>query len=300
MGTGHLSNINLGGWLFLNLMGFDCLYPQILGWPKSSFRFSWNILWKNLNELLGQPNNPYAKEICFRVTKPSPLSVVISIWKKNKIIRGNRKWLWAQCRDLIGLGTEPCKGHSRQREQHVQRLRGRNEHGVCGDSKGASVAAAEGARGGSLLHDAEQTGKDLIGTVRILNSKRGRECFWINQIGNANLFLCKICSSLAPVTSNLGNLHSLGVLSRPGLPLCLSSALRDTSPRESWSLHTPRAETLSALCLDCLVRMFYSEQLWEVEPGLLWSKGQGCLQSSIIETAPSRVQSCSRVAYSPL
>ena len=116
MGTGHLSSINLGGWLFLNLMGFDCLYPQILGWPKSSFKFSWNILWKNLNELVGQPSNPYAKEICFRVTKPSPLSVVISIWKKNKIIWGNRKWLWAQCRDLIGLGTEPCKGHSRQRD----------------------------------------------------------------------------------------------------------------------------------------------------------------------------------------
>ena len=73
----------------------------------------------------------------------------------------------------------------------------------------------------------------LVGTVRVLNSKRGRECFGINQIGNANLLLCKICSSLAPVTSNLGNLHSLGVLSRPGLPPCLSSALRDTSPRES-------------------------------------------------------------------
>ena len=48
--------------------------------------------------------------------------------------------------------------------------------------------------------------------MRALNSKRGRECFRINQIGNANLFLGKICSSLAPVTSNLGSLHSLGVL----------------------------------------------------------------------------------------
>ena len=108
----------------------------------------------------------------------------------------------------------------------------------------------------------------LVGTVRVLNSKRGRECFGINQIGNANLLLCKICSSLAPVTSNLGNLHSLGVLSRPGLPPCLSSALRDTSPRESWSLHTPWAEALSALCLDCLVRVFYSEHPWEAEAGL--------------------------------
>ena len=31
-------------------------YTQILGWPKSSPRFSCNILWKNPNELSGQPN----------------------------------------------------------------------------------------------------------------------------------------------------------------------------------------------------------------------------------------------------
>ena len=30
--------------------------PQVLGWPKSSFRFFCNILWKNQNELFGQPN----------------------------------------------------------------------------------------------------------------------------------------------------------------------------------------------------------------------------------------------------
>ena len=29
---------------------------KLLGWPKSSFRFSCNIIWKNMNELLGQPN----------------------------------------------------------------------------------------------------------------------------------------------------------------------------------------------------------------------------------------------------
>ena len=29
---------------------------QVLGRPKSSFRFSCKMLWKNLNELLGQPN----------------------------------------------------------------------------------------------------------------------------------------------------------------------------------------------------------------------------------------------------
>ena len=29
----------------------------ILGWPKRSFEFFYNILWKNLNELFGQPNN---------------------------------------------------------------------------------------------------------------------------------------------------------------------------------------------------------------------------------------------------
>ena len=28
----------------------------LLGWPKSSFGFFCTILWKNLNELLGQPN----------------------------------------------------------------------------------------------------------------------------------------------------------------------------------------------------------------------------------------------------
>ena len=206
-------------------MGFDCLYPQILGWPKSSFKFSWNILWKNL-ELLGQPSNPYAKEICFRVTESSPLSVVINVWKKNKIIWGNRKWLWAQCRDLAGLGTEPCKGHSRQREQHVQRLRGRNEHGACWGQGGGQGGCSRGSqwRICAAWPWADWQGPDpsgLVGTVRALNSKRGRECFRINQIGNANLFLGKICSSLAPVTSNLGSLHSLGVLSRPGLPVCL-------------------------------------------------------------------------------
>lgn len=29
---------------------------KILGWQKSSFRFFCNILWKNLNDLFGQPN----------------------------------------------------------------------------------------------------------------------------------------------------------------------------------------------------------------------------------------------------
>ena len=30
---------------------------NVLGWPKSSFGFFHNILWKNPNELFGQPNN---------------------------------------------------------------------------------------------------------------------------------------------------------------------------------------------------------------------------------------------------
>lgn len=41
----------------------------------------------------------------------------------------------------------------------MQRLRAAMST-VCRDSKEASVAAAEGARGGSVLHDPEQTGKD--------------------------------------------------------------------------------------------------------------------------------------------
>lgn len=32
------------------------VYSLILGWPKSSFKFFRNILWKNPNELFGQPN----------------------------------------------------------------------------------------------------------------------------------------------------------------------------------------------------------------------------------------------------
>ena len=34
----------------------ESLHREILGWPKSSFRFFCSILWKNLNELFGQPN----------------------------------------------------------------------------------------------------------------------------------------------------------------------------------------------------------------------------------------------------
>ena len=32
------------------------LHSQVLGWPKSSFGFFRNILWKNPIELFGQPN----------------------------------------------------------------------------------------------------------------------------------------------------------------------------------------------------------------------------------------------------
>ena len=32
------------------------MYMYVLGWPKSLFRFFCKMLWKNLNELFGQPN----------------------------------------------------------------------------------------------------------------------------------------------------------------------------------------------------------------------------------------------------
>lgn len=54
-------------------MGFDCLLLLKYWVTKSSFKFSLEHLMENL-ELLGQPNNPYAKEICFRVTESFPFS----------------------------------------------------------------------------------------------------------------------------------------------------------------------------------------------------------------------------------
>ena len=50
----------------LNIRGLAAIIPTldvktarrsvVLGWPKVSFGFFCNILWKNLNELFGQPN----------------------------------------------------------------------------------------------------------------------------------------------------------------------------------------------------------------------------------------------------
>ena len=39
------------------------LAKKILGWPKSSFRFFCNILWKNTNELFWQPNRIEEKNL---------------------------------------------------------------------------------------------------------------------------------------------------------------------------------------------------------------------------------------------
>ena len=36
--------------------------PELLGWPKYSFRFLHKIVWKNPNELFGQPNTLWRKE----------------------------------------------------------------------------------------------------------------------------------------------------------------------------------------------------------------------------------------------
>ena len=36
---------------------------KVLGWPKSSFGFFCNILWKNTNELFGQPNRIEEKNL---------------------------------------------------------------------------------------------------------------------------------------------------------------------------------------------------------------------------------------------
>ena len=42
---------------FVRLVRFSvCPFCVVLGWLKSSFRFFHNILWKNSNELSGQPN----------------------------------------------------------------------------------------------------------------------------------------------------------------------------------------------------------------------------------------------------
>ena len=39
------------------------LASKVLGWPKSSFGFFWNILWQNTNELFGQPNRIEEKKL---------------------------------------------------------------------------------------------------------------------------------------------------------------------------------------------------------------------------------------------
>ena len=40
-------------------IGIDIYTPLILDWPKTSFGFFLNILWKSPNELFGQPNTMY-------------------------------------------------------------------------------------------------------------------------------------------------------------------------------------------------------------------------------------------------
>ena len=39
------------------------LASKVLGWPKSLFGFFSNILWKNTNELFGQPNRIEEKNL---------------------------------------------------------------------------------------------------------------------------------------------------------------------------------------------------------------------------------------------
>ena len=39
------------------------LADKVLGWPKSSFGCFCNILWKNTNELFGQPNRTEEKHL---------------------------------------------------------------------------------------------------------------------------------------------------------------------------------------------------------------------------------------------
>ena len=40
-----------------SVIQYVCVYTKKLGWPNSSFRFFRSILWKNSNELFGQPNS---------------------------------------------------------------------------------------------------------------------------------------------------------------------------------------------------------------------------------------------------
>ena len=49
---------------------FEMLYSicvYVLGWPKTSFGFFCNILWKNLNELFGQLNKHYMHWLSFLI-----------------------------------------------------------------------------------------------------------------------------------------------------------------------------------------------------------------------------------------
>ena len=96
--------------------------------------------------------------------------------------------------------------------------------------------------------------------------KRGGEFFRTNQVENAYLSLCKICSSpLAPVTSNLGSSHSLGVLSRPGLTPCLRLPVgRYISRGLLVSAHIVSRGTVCPLSGLSFQGCFHSEQPWDV------------------------------------
>ena len=72
----------------------------ILGWPKRSFEFFYNILWKNLNELFGQPNNMIIyisksereRQILYDITYVCNLKIIeMNLETKQKLTHRHRK-----------------------------------------------------------------------------------------------------------------------------------------------------------------------------------------------------------------
>lgn len=55
-------------------------YTQILGWPKSSPRFSCNILWKSQTNFLANPMPPASELQSQDLETPSPQPVLPGLW----------------------------------------------------------------------------------------------------------------------------------------------------------------------------------------------------------------------------
>lgn len=99
-------------------------YTQILGWPKSSPRFSCNILWKNPNELSGQPNTFVSQSVHWgtpeHCSEFTGVAQELLVFKSNVMVQDicytllkiivKRKWgLWSN----MTPGWKRCAGFHR-------------------------------------------------------------------------------------------------------------------------------------------------------------------------------------------